>query len=170
MKRREFIKNSAMASASLSLIDIAGIQGRNPEVTVRMHNGRPTVFIDGKPNALPGYSPGNSKEFFDKYMPLFYQKKMGVYLIWIDGWGASGQNRWWVGDTVSDKPLFRYDTDVFTLENQVQHILKGDPEAYIIVRFYTRPPDSWTDLHPNEFFINEEGKSMRTPSLASDAF
>jgi hypothetical protein len=53
----------------------------------------------------------------------------------------------------------------------VKHILNGDPGAYVIVRFYTRPPGSWSDLHPNEFTINEDGDNlMNAPSFASDLF
>ncbi|MFA6473139.1 MAG: hypothetical protein WCU00_13995, partial [Candidatus Latescibacterota bacterium] len=141
-----------------------------PDVEVKQFNGRPTIFINGKPDGLPGYSPGNTREFYDKYMPLFYKHKMGVYPIWIDGWGTSAKNRWWEGDTVSEKPLFKPPASEFLLEDEVEHIMKGDPEAYVIIRFYTRPPDSWKKLHPNEYFIDEDGKGQEIPSLASDAF
>lgn len=178
MKRRTFIKNSSLSFISLGLLDnieaknITSYPGKDkpPDVEVKMLNGRPTVFIDGTPDALPGYSPGSDHAFYNKYMPLFYKHKMGVYLIWIDGWGAGYENRWWVGDTVSDKPLFVHPPAVFTFENQVSQILQGDPGAYIIVRFYTRAPASWGELHPNEFTINEDGVVMTTPSFASDLF
>ncbi len=145
-------------------------QKRGPDVEVRMLNGRPTIYIGGKPDALPGYSPGTTKEYYDKYMHLFYAHKMGVYPIWIDGWGVSESSRWWSGDKVSDTPFFEHPSTVFTLDDQARHIMKGDPDAWIIVRFYTRAPKSWADLHPNEFAINEEGTVQTTPSLASDAF
>ena len=141
-----------------------------PDVEVRMHNGRPTIFVDGQPDAMPGYSPGSGRDFYDHYMPLFYAHRMGVYPIWVDGWGTSAENRWWIGDTVSSTPLFVQPPTVFTLEQQVEHIQQGDPGAYIIVRFYTRPPRSWADLHPDEFTVNEDGERQSTPSLASEAY
>ena len=130
MERRIFIKNSALTLMSVGLVDPVKAQyllsdsGQNglPDVEVRMLNGRPTVYINGKPNALPGYSPGTDQAFYNKYMPLFYKHKMGVYLVWIDGWGASAENRWWVGDTVSENPLFVHPSTVLTLENQVEQI------------------------------------------------
>jgi len=145
-------------------------QGHLPDVEVKMYNGRPAIFIDGAPEALPGYSPGATKDYYDKYMHLFYAHKMGVYPVWIDGWGTSDSNRWWSGDTISDKPLVTPPESAFLLDDQVAHIMKGDPGSYIIVRFYTRAPRSWADLHPNEYAINEAGQAQGTPSLASDAF
>ena len=141
-----------------------------PDIEVKMRKGRPTVFIDGRPDSLPGYSPGSTRDFYNKYMHLFYEHRMGVYAIWIDRWGTGGSNRWWSGDTVSGKALFEATSAEWLLDNQVEHILNGDPEAYIIIRFYSRAPDSWTELHPNEYCINEEGEAQGTPSMASDAF
>ncbi|MFC1529045.1 hypothetical protein ACFL5B_03975 [Candidatus Latescibacterota bacterium] len=142
-----------------------------PDVEVRMHNGRPTSFIDGNPHALAGYSPAKNRPFYDKYMPLFYKHGMGVYLIWIgrlpeDYYGTL----FWVGDRVDSIPLAKVPPDFFGLDAQVEHILNGDPDAYIIVRFYTPPPKSWSTLHPAEFFITEDGVAWDKPSLASDMF
>jgi len=139
-----------------------------PEVEIKHYKGKPTIFIDGKPVALAGYSPGNSRSFYDKYMPLFYKHKMGVYLIWL-GPGIAG-NEFWDGDNILSEPVVKNPQNAFTTEDQVKHIMQGDPGAYIIVRFYTRPPGSWKKLHPSEFFINEEGEMQGTPSLASDRF
>ena len=155
---------------ALAMTPALTAQQSGPDVEVKMYNGRPTVYIDGKPGVLPGYSPGATKEYYDKYMPLFYAHKMGVYPIWIDGWGVSDTNRWWVGENVSEKPLITPPASEFLLDDQANHIVKGDPDAWIIIRFYTRPPKSWADKHPNEFVINENGQAQGTPSLASDAF
>lgn len=142
-----------------------------PDVEVKMYNGKPTVFIDGKPNALAGYSPGSTRQFYDTYMPLFYKHKMGVYLIWMghlsyDPWGS----RFWHGDSISSSPVVQVPPDYFDLDQQVEHIMKGDPNAYIVIRFYSRGPESWSRLHPTEYCINDEGKVLDTPSLASDYF
>lgn len=177
MERRKFIKNSALFTVSAgfathSLARPLAAKGKKklPDAEVKMYNGRPTIHIDGKPVVLPGYSPGNSKHYYDKYMHLFYEKKMGMYLIWIDGWGP-GSKLFWDGDTISDTPMRTLPPDAFTLENQVEHILRGDPEAYIVIRFYCSPPDTWSDLHPNEFSVNEDGTlQMYAPSFASDLF
>ena len=130
-----------MALVLLSLTASALAQTKAPDVVVKPYNGRPTVFINGKPDALPGYSPGTTKEFYEKYMPLFYEKKMGVYLIWIDGWGGAATNRWWDGDKITHQlpPTTRaseyFPEDELLLGDQVNHILKGDPAARLIIRF-----------------------------------
>lgn len=170
LKLRTGLSFIACLAAGAVFGNIAFARNRLPEVEVRTHNGRPTIFIDGKPDALPGYSPGTTREFYEKYMPLFYKQKMGVYPIWIEGWGVAGENRWWHGDAVSEVPRAMSRSGVFTLDDQVAHIRRGDPGAYLIVRFYTRPPDSWSELHPNEFTVTEDGAVLGTPSLASDAF
>ena len=156
--------------AALAMPPALSAQQRGPDVEVKMFKGRPTVYIGGNPGVLPGYSPGGTKEYYEKYMPLFYRHKMGVYPIWIDGWGTGDTNRWWVGENVSEKPLFSPPASEFLLDDQARHIVNGDQEAWIIIRFYTRPPKSWSDRHPNEFAINEIGQAQGTPSLASDAF
>ncbi|MHB9028403.1 MAG: hypothetical protein ACYC9O_06510, partial [Candidatus Latescibacterota bacterium] len=146
-------------------------QQRGPDVEVSMYKGKPVVFLDGKPDALPGYSPGPTKEYYDKYMHLFYQHKMGVYPVWIDRLPEDyNSTRWWLEDKVSAIPLVKTSEKVFSLDDQAGHILKGDPDGRILIRFYTRAPKSWAEKHPNEFTITEEGKVQDTPSLASDLF
>ena len=50
-------------------------QQTKPQVELRRHLGRPTVFIDSEPHPLPGYN------FHRDHVPLFSKHKMGVYLI-----------------------------------------------------------------------------------------
>jgi hypothetical protein len=178
MHRRDFLSRIAAVPCSAGLA--AGVAPacraaapapRGPDAEVRMHLGRPMIFLDGRPVVLPGYSPGSSQTFYDSQMPLFYEQRMGMYLIWIDGWGTAAVNRWWVGDTVSATPLFAPPPETFTLEQQAEHILAGDPGAYLVIRFYTRPPADWAALHPDEFTVTEDGRAMPdTPSLASDLY
>ena len=178
MDRRDFLACSALAPLAAGVAAVAGPQGRaadgavrGPDAEVRMHRGRPAIFLDGEPVALPGYSPGSTRRDYETYMPLFYEKRMGMYLIWIDGWGTSAANRWWAGDTISATPLVAPPPDAFTVEQQAERILAGDPGAYLVIRFYTRPPEDWATLHPDEFAVNEDGRPMlHTPSLASDLF
>ena len=141
-----------------------------PDVVIRMYNGRPTVFIDGRPDALPGYCPWYTKPFFEKFMAPLYRHDLGVYLLDLesvtgDNWGS----RFWKGDTITSEPLPAA-TDLVTIDEQAGQIRKGAPGAYLIIRFMHRPPESWCDLHPAEFFIDEDGGVHDTPSLASDLF
>ena len=143
-----------------------------PDVEVRSYKGRPMVFIDGEPDALAAYSPSTTKEFYDKYMPLFYRKAgLHVYAIWLENLPDDYYGkRFWVGETISSTPLVEDSDRMFTVDEQVAHILAGDPRAMIIVRFYTRGPRSWKKDHSDEYFVNEEGDVRSQPSLASDVF
>ena len=53
---------------------------RGPQVEVRDWNGRPTVFIDGKPNALPGFNTFG-RAAFERSMTLAYLNHFSVYFI-----------------------------------------------------------------------------------------
>jgi hypothetical protein len=137
-----------------------------PDVEVKQFNGRPTVFIDGKPDALPGYCPWYTEDFYAKYTPLLFQHKFSVYHIDIRTLPDSYEL--WSGDRIDKKPVVDLPTDFFSLDRQVEIIRKGDPDARFFIRVGINPPLSWNKLHPEEFFINEDGKAMDTPSLASD--
>jgi hypothetical protein len=169
MKRRSMMKSAVLSTAALSFTSGAETQPKLPDVEIRMHNGRPTVFIDGVPNALPAFNT-HGKKAFDRSMPLAYKNKHGVYVISPESYKNWPGTRFWVGDQISSTPI---DTtgEIFDLDEQAEHIIKGDPDGWIMVCCaYIRPPDSWRDLHPQEYFIAEDGSVNRVPSLASDLF
>jgi len=135
-----------------------------PQVEIRPHLGRPAVFIDGRVHHLAGYN------YHPKHLALFSKHGMGVYLV---GPGSlkDDQNgtRFWTGERISNRPIV--DTDeIDTIDKRVARIHQEDPNAYLIIRFVTRAPDSWRALHPEEFFVTEEGERLDRPSLASDLF
>ncbi len=145
-----------------------------PDVVVRDHNGRPTIFIDGVPTAAPSYSSTITarKQSFDKSMPYFYKHgSMNVYFIspavrrWYD-------TRFWVGDKIDptgsladNKPPYDYDLDQMAAD-----IIKNDPDAWIIVRLFIFPSGEWQENHRQEYFISENGDMGEVPSLASDLY
>jgi len=140
------------------------VYGQNlPKVVVRDYNGRPTVFIDGKPNALPGYSTFN-REAWDKDLPLFYSHKMGVYFI------SPPLLNWNGGPVIESNQKLR--SSQISLDEMADRIIEGDPDAWIIVRFTPRANRSWYRAHPQEYFITDDNtiSSVITPSLASDVF
>lgn len=143
---------------------------RLPDVEVRMHNGRPTIFVGNKPTALATYSNFGQSHLKDA-MRFFTNIGMDAYHVAIarplpDYWST----RFWVGDSIDKKPLLSGDKDFFGIDEQAQFILEGDPDGYLFVRLVARPPTSWMEKHVNEFFINDEGGVEDTPSLASDRF
>jgi len=52
---------------------------------VRMHNGRPTIFVEGKPLAFAAFSPvrgsGWLLEKFEKSSRRFFAHDLTVYLL-----------------------------------------------------------------------------------------
>ena len=131
----------------------------SPTVQVRQHNGRPTVFVDGVPQALPGFNPKSLREPFLRSMPFFGRHKMGIYII------QAPMAHFWPGS-----PLDVQGADLFTLDEQAEQVIGADPDAYIMVRFTPHPPRWWKAQHPQEYFITEEGAIPGSPSLASDFF
>ena len=67
------MKYSSLVSAGLAIgliFSTVLVQAANlPDVQVRPYKGRPTVFINGKPNALPGYSTFG-RSAWDNDLPL----------------------------------------------------------------------------------------------------
>jgi hypothetical protein len=143
-----------------------------PDVVVKQYNGKPTVFIDGVPNALPSYSStiNARKPSFEKSMPYFYDHKMGAYFI-SPAVGKWYDTRFWVGDNISDSvPLIKGKPYDFDLEQMAAEIIKNDPGAYIIIRLFIFPPSEWQTTHRQEYFITEEAAVSNVPSLASDLY
>ncbi len=144
---------------------MSALQKEKPAVEIRPHLGRPAVFINGQPHALAGYN------FHQDHLRLFAAHGMGLYLIGPpSNPGDSPGTRFWVGDEISSQPLVEAPPNLLTLDRRAEMVLECDPEAYLMVRFVTRAPRSWRELHPVEFFITEEGELLDRPSLASDLF
>lgn len=114
---------------------------------VRQHRGRPTVFINGVPTALPTYSPmGWSKPHREAAIPAFAKHRMGAYFL---AWPRDG--------------------DVADLDDQAAFILAHDPDAWFLVRNGRAESKAWRAAHPEELVVDEDGRRLPVPSLASQA-
>ncbi|MCY3021687.1 MAG: hypothetical protein NTW87_21965 [Planctomycetota bacterium] len=140
-------------------------------VEIRAHNGRPMLFINGKPDPLPAYSPaGWQKRLFEKGVPRFFEHKMGAYFICLPRAKGSSDffaTQFWQGDTVTATPLSDAE---YSMDEQARRILEGDPDACLIIRFGPYEPQSWRKLHADQLFVNERGETLQIPSLASDLY
>lgn len=144
-------------------------------VEVRQYNGRPTIYRNGVPLALPAYSPvGWSREHYRKTVPYFARHKMGAYFINFpffieEGWGST---QVWIGDTVRNKlDAANAPKDRPSLDEQVAYIRGLDPDAYFIVRgIQAWPSNSWIKLHRDQMFVTDSGQVLDAPSLASELF
>lgn len=139
-----------------------------PQVELRSHHGRPTIFINGEAHAMPTYSPiGWREDKFKTSVPWFTDIGMGLYFvsyprpIGADQWG---EQLFWKGNDISDNPLWDYR---FGIEEQIQFILERDPEAYFIVRNGGFHCPSWCEANPQELFVDRHGQRGKHPSMAS---
>lgn len=143
---------------------------------VRNHNGRPTLFVNDRPNALTTYCPiGWNRRHFVGQAPRFYPHKMDAYTVMlpvrhVDLHGT----QFWDGGGVSGTPLFsepEIKMQGFNcIDESALHILEGDPNTHLIVRMSIDVPKSWREVHAQEYFLTEEGERGSAPSMASDLY
>ena len=135
------------------------------EAVIRDYNGRPTVFVNGQPQPLPGFNASSRPGIYERASEFFYAHKMGVYII------QSRVERFWQGADIHLDPLPSQLSGGWDVEEQAEAVLAGDPDAYLMVRFTPHPPESWKEAFPQELFITEEGVTEgRSASLASALF
>jgi hypothetical protein len=141
------------------------------DAEIRMHLGKPTVFLDGVPTALPTYSPVSWRgDILQQAAPWFFPHGMGAYMLGIpiakhsDVWGNSP---FFDGDRVTDTPTQEFQVD---MDRQAQFLLDGDPGCYLIIRNGPSHTPSWRRLHEDQLFVNEDGVRIDHPSMASDLY
>jgi len=160
----------------LSFAGACATAGEPTGSAVRMHKGRPMVFVNDRPTPLPGYSPfGWVPWRFQKTMPRFYPHKMGVYFLSLPRLkGDLHSNPFWVGDRVDSRPVVA-DSELAknsfkSIDESARLAMAGDPGAGFIIRFGLHEPKSWRELHPQDYFLTDEGTVGPAPSLASEAY
>lgn len=144
-------------STVLSAVTVAAAP---PEVVVKQHNGRPTVFADGTPLSLSGYSTFRERAYRD-HVPDFFPHGTQVYYI-------EPVNEHFWSDEIYGKP--QAGPDEFSIDKMAQYVLKGGPDVWIMVRF-----SYWNvkgNRDPANSFMTEDGDFPRFPtaSLADDRF
>ncbi|HEY3416734.1 MAG TPA: hypothetical protein VGM23_07605, partial [Armatimonadota bacterium] len=142
------------------------------EAEIRMYKGKPTVFIDGQPTALPTYSPitWRAGTLLQESGPWWFPHKMGAYFLGIptakvtESWGESPL---FDGDKPTATPVGEFVVD---MDAQAHFILEGDPDACLIIRNGPAMTPSWRRLHPDQLFVDEDGERIDIPSMASDLY
>ena len=138
------------------------------EAEIRWHLGKPTAFIDGRPTALPTYSPITWRgDFLQSSVPWFFPHGMGAYMLGLPQekdppvWGESP---FFEGDMPTAHPTRPFQVDV---DAQAAFILDGDPGAYLIVRNGPSVTPTWQRMHPDQLCVTEDGETLPVPSMAS---
>ena len=140
---------------------------------IRPHLGRPTVFVGGTAVTLAAYSPagGWNHDLFQREMAHFAARKLDCFFVGIGQAESEPRDFFatplWTGDEITAQPKvsFRMSPD-----EQAETILRDHPQATIIVRFGLHEPMTWQERHPDELFVDEDGKRLAVPSLASAAY
>ncbi|HEY3417735.1 MAG TPA: hypothetical protein VGM23_12700, partial [Armatimonadota bacterium] len=162
------------------LATLAGAVAQQPsmrEVEVKTHLGRPMIFVDGQPNPFACYCPiGWSKPHFLMNTKNFYPHHMNCYQIMPPGLNSDlSGTQFLEGDTVSSTPLFvdepAHKMQGFnSFDESANDVIAKDPNAYLIVRTGMMEPESWRKLHPEQYFVTDDGTRGPVPSMASDLY
>jgi len=132
------------------------------------------VFVNGNPVILAAYSPAGHwrQELFHRQLSHFAGRDLNCFFISIGQADLPGNRDFsltplWNGNEVTATP-----TAAFKLppDEQAAAILRVRPEAFVIVRFGLHEPANWRDGHPEELFVDEDGRTLPVPSLASRAY
>jgi hypothetical protein len=132
------------------------------------------VFVNDRPLCLAAYSPVSMRrrEQALRQTARFFAHGMDAYFITVPAiaftdWAFFHDTPFWVGDRIADEPLAPASG---SMDEQADHILRGDPGAFLIVRFGLHEPKTWRDLHPEELVVTETGERLPVPSMASDLY
>lgn len=127
-------------------------QGRTPpRAEIKMHNGVPTLFINGEPNAGMTYMTYNPHQ---RHYESF--GKIGVDLaslsVTADYSVFFGQPTAWLDDG-------RYDFS--DMDQKMKLILDANPAAYVFPRVYLCSPPWWDEQHPDQLVRWDDGSTER---------
>ncbi|MCK0192429.1 beta-galactosidase [Arenibacter sp. F20364] len=125
---------------------------------IRIDSGSPSLVIDGEiypPYAYMSYL--GEEEYYKEIAAT------GIHIYNIPAYlGEGGIN------TVSGIGPFRAPIwlgegqyDFSSLESDFEKIIRSDPKAKVIIRFYLDPPEWWTELYPEAAAHMPDGTSFR---------
>ena len=173
---RRFILCCFLVASWLSAFAAPPAPGEKTVVQVRRYNGRPVVFVNGKPLPMPTYSPiCFSTPHYLKQVPWFAPHKMGVLFMGgpsaaREGWGTS---LFWHADTISSTPITGMEVDKGrpSFDEQLAVLDKADPDAWIFIRDLQCDPSALLEeAAPGADVHQRRGQGERQRSLASDLY
>ncbi len=148
------------AGASISF-DTSSVNTRTEQesnrtvASVAPYNGRPTIFINGEPHsgmAWATYRP--TVDVFGDFT------RAGVNLFTFSatpteaGYGLSQTT--WVGPDAYDYSQF---------DERVRLLLTANPNAYFFPRLYVHAPKWWSEQHPDDIVLMDDGRGNYVPFI-----
>lgn len=141
-----------------------------PGTRTVVRSGRPVVVHNREPVSqaiycdyiLRGDWEDRVREFVDSGVKVFHlQCPHGT-----EGGGEEfHDNAFWIADGRHPADDFGW---TFSYERQATAILKMQPEARFYIKFLLTPPLDWTRKHPGDMQTDEDGKTFREASWASE--
>lgn len=115
---------------------------------IKTYNGKPTIFIDGKP--------------FSPMMATIRTMKNGEEIIfdkkYFENLGKAGVKIFFlICDTLWLKP-----NAIELFDCEARQLLAAVPDAYIIPRIGLHPPNEWIEENPDECVLYSDGTSPET--------
>ena len=155
-KRGSYLRNFFFIIGLMLLGPVSGEAQSKAEI--RIGSGSPSFIIDGEiypPYAYMSYL--GEEEFYKEIAAT------GIHIYNIPAYlGEGGIN------TVSGIGPFRAPIwlgegkyDFSSLERDFEKIIKSDPKAKVIIRFYLDPPEWWTELYPEASAHLPDGSTFR---------
>jgi hypothetical protein len=123
---------------------------------IRIHNGAPTLFLEGKP-VFYGLMWGSAPEV-DSYPNQECARlyaEAGVHIFTFDI-GTSGPSPEWRGPRPDNPAPF----DFSTLAQRLGNVIAADPLARFHLRVHMEMPEWWQKLYPDECEILSDGRGM----------
>jgi len=167
MKRRDvlvMIPGALAGVTSLAKTEVfwkpAGLQKepssppRSLRAEVRIHHGRPVLFLNGRPTfAGIHWVSAPTPDRWDFSRQAKANKETGIHIYAFD----VGKGTEWIGPKTSPANPF----DFSTVEARFGRILEADPEALFHLRIYleTGHADWWENEYPQECEILSDGRS-----------
>jgi len=110
-----------------------------PRAERRVHNGRPTVFVEGKPMSWSGYS---SYEYQPANVSEFGAAGANMFVVPV----AAGRHVHQIAEPTWVSP----DTfDFGQVDERVCMSLQANPQAYLLLRVSLALPSFWLQEHPD---------------------
>lgn len=143
------------ADEELTTVTITARKPATTRAEVKLHNGTPTLFIDGTPHCgmvWATYHP--TPEVFHDFAAA------GVDLFTFSG--TPTEAGYGLAKTTWIAPD-RFDDSQF--DRRVMMLLQADPDAYFFPRLYLHAPKWWSDRHPEDVVLMDPGDGKPVPFI-----
>jgi hypothetical protein len=134
------------------------VEGRKPgtvTAAVKLHNGTPTLLINGKPHTGMMYTAyGPSRQVFEEFA------RAGVDLFSFSA--TPTEAGYGLSKTVWKAPGVY---DYSELDERVAMVLQANPNARFFPRLYLHAPRWWSEAHPDDIVQMDPGDGKPVPFI-----